>query len=170
MIAVPEVAQPFRQNINSVPMAFIEHRSEWMGHTLGRMNLCCSGCQALHWEAERPQYRTSARAGTLEACCKYGDAIVEKMRPLREPLNSWMTGQDGQSTLFRSIWVTGMLSLHSHQYALVLMTVHDSVAREFSSDKLRVLFITSKVLWFHQRAGIRCTDKFISVIPFRLHL
>ena len=101
MIAVPEVAQPARQNINSVPMAFIEHRSEWMGHSLGRMNLCSSGCQALHWEAERPQHRTRARAGTFEACCKHGDVIVERMRPLPEPLNTLITGQDSQSRLFR---------------------------------------------------------------------
>jgi len=101
MIAVPEVAQPARQNINSVPMAFIEHRSEWMGHSLRSMNLCCSGCQTLHWEAERPQHRTRARAGTFEACCKHGDMIVERMRPLPEPLNTLMTGQDSQSRLFR---------------------------------------------------------------------
>ena len=67
---------------------------------LGRMHLVCSACQALHWPAEKLQ-AYHARAGTIQACCKHGDAIVERMRALPEPLNTLMTGQDSQSRLFR---------------------------------------------------------------------
>ena len=82
-----------------MPTAFIERRSEWTAHMLGRMDLVCSACQAQHWPAEKLRaYRASA--GTFEACCKHGDAIVERMRALPEPLNTLMTGQDSQSRLF----------------------------------------------------------------------
>jgi len=84
-----------------VPTAFIEHRREWTAHKLGHMDLICSACHALHWQAERPQNRTRAKAGTFQACCKHGDVIVERMRALPEPLNTLMTGQDSQSRLFR---------------------------------------------------------------------
>jgi len=100
MIAVPEAAQLARQNIESVPLAILEHRSEWIVPSVGHMNLCCRGCQALYEEAERLQHRTRARAGTFVACRNDRDMIVGRMRPLREPLNTLMTSQDGQSRLF----------------------------------------------------------------------
>ena len=90
-----------RQARDSVHIAFIEHRSKWTVHTLGRMDLVCNACQALHWQAERLQNAYRARAGTFEVCCKHGDAMVERMRALPEPLNTLMTGQDRQSRLFR---------------------------------------------------------------------
>jgi len=100
MIAVPEAVQLARQNIESVPLAFIEHHSKWIVHSLEHMNLCCRGCQAHYWEAARLQHRIRARAGTFVACCNDRDMIVERMRPLCEPLNTMMTSQDGQSRLF----------------------------------------------------------------------
>jgi len=84
-----------------VPTAFIEHRREWTSHKLNHMDLICSACHALHWQAERPQNRTRAKAGTFQACWKHGDVIVERMRALPEPLNTLMTGQNSQSRLFR---------------------------------------------------------------------
>ena len=90
-----------RQTRDSVRAAFIERRSEWTVHKLGRMNLVCTTCHAQHWQAERLQNAHRARAGTFEACCKHGDAMVERMRALPEPLNTLMTGQDSQSRLFR---------------------------------------------------------------------
>jgi len=100
MIAVPEAAQLARQNIESVPLPFIEHRSEWIVHSLRQRYQCCRECQALDWEAERQHHRTSARAETFAACCNDRDMIVERMRPLREPLNTLMTSQDGRSRFF----------------------------------------------------------------------
>ena len=99
-MVVPEVIQTVGQNNYSVPIAFIERRSQWTAHMLGRMDLACRACQALHWQAEKLRlYHASAR--TFEACCKHGDAMVERMRALPEPLNTLMTGQDSQSRLFR---------------------------------------------------------------------
>ena len=88
------------QNNYSVPTAFIERRSQWTAHMLDRMDLACRACQALHWQAEKLcSYHASA--GTFEASCKHGDAMVERMRALPEPLNTLITGQDSQSRVFR---------------------------------------------------------------------
>ena len=67
---------------------------------LGHMDLVCSACQAQHWPAEK-LCAYCASAGTFEACCKHGDAIVERIRALPKPLNTLMTRQDSQSRLFR---------------------------------------------------------------------
>jgi len=88
-------------DIESIPTAFIERRADWTAHALGSMNLDFSACHALHWQDERLQNAHRARAGTFEACCKHGDAMVERMRALPEPLNTLMTGQDSQSRLFQ---------------------------------------------------------------------
>jgi len=92
-----------RQNSGSVYTAFIECRAQWTAHNLGAMDIVCTACQALHWREERlrPQNGRRAAAGTFQACCKHGDAIVERMRALPEPLNTLMTGQDSHSRLFR---------------------------------------------------------------------
>lgn len=83
-----------------MPTVFIERRSEWTADMLNHMDLVCSACQALLWPAERLR-AYSASDGTFEACCKHGDAIVERMRALPEPLKTLMTGQDSQASLFR---------------------------------------------------------------------
>jgi len=88
-------------NLALLPLAFIEHRSEWTAHALGSMNLVCTACQALYWLAEKQQNPYPARAGTFQACCKHGDLIVERMRALPEPLDTLITGPDSQSRLFR---------------------------------------------------------------------
>ena len=82
--------------------AFIEQREHWTQHQLGSMNLVCSRCNALHWSAERPRASAHHAAGSFESCCKYGDAMVEKIRHLPEPLNSLMTGINSQSRQFRA--------------------------------------------------------------------
>ena len=81
--------------------AFIEQRAHWTQHELGSMNVVCIGCHALHWSAEKPPASARYRAGTFEACCKRGDALIEKMLPLPEPLNTLMTGINSQSRMFR---------------------------------------------------------------------
>ena len=47
------------------------------------------------------RWHPASELGTFEACCKHGDVMMERMRALPEPLNTLMTGQDGQSRLFR---------------------------------------------------------------------
>jgi len=95
-VPAPEVVavQAVGENLDLIPTAFIECRSQWTAHALGRMDLVCRACHALHWELEAPQHVTRARAGTFEVCCKHGDAMLERMRALPEPLNTLLTGQD----------------------------------------------------------------------------
>ena len=100
MIAVEPVA-PQVVLQSAVFKAFIEQRAHWTQHDLGRMNVVCSGCNALHWAAEKPKWSATRAAGSFESCCKRGDAIVEKLQPLPEPLNTLMTGGDAQSKRFR---------------------------------------------------------------------
>ncbi|RPB00480.1 hypothetical protein L873DRAFT_769286 [Choiromyces venosus 120613-1] len=101
--AVPIVTRSVQRG--STCTAFVETRAQWTAHHLGRMDVVCSGCHALHWAAERGRASTRHAAGTFEACCKHGNAVVEKMQPLPEPLNSLMSGQDRQSREFRAgLW------------------------------------------------------------------
>jgi hypothetical protein len=65
------------------------------------MDVRCTGCHALHWASESSAKRLQGREASFESCCKHGDAQVEAMRPLPEPLNSLMSGVDAQSRAFR---------------------------------------------------------------------
>jgi len=87
--------------VHSICTAFIEMCAHWLAHSLGRMDTVCRVYQALHWKAESPKVTSRIRAGTFESYCKPGDVMIERMRALPEPLNTWMTGQDSQSRLFR---------------------------------------------------------------------
>jgi len=78
-----------------VPLAFSCQRARWTGHELGRVKIRCTGCNALHWIAESSASRRPRGGKARFAfCCKHGDAQVEAMRPLPEPLNSLMSGVD----------------------------------------------------------------------------
>src|SRR5205807_8500544 len=59
--------------------AFTEQREHWSQNDLGRMNVVCGGCNALHWAAEKPKWSATRAAGSFESCCKRGDAMVEKL-------------------------------------------------------------------------------------------
>ena len=80
---------------------FIEQRAHWTQHNLGRMDIVCRDCNALHWLAERSARSVQRQVMSFGKCCKYGDAILERMPQLPEPLNGLMTGSDRQSRLFR---------------------------------------------------------------------
>ena len=85
-----------------VPLCFLDQRGRWRGHDLGRMDIRCTDCNAMHWTAESSASRRP-RGGeaSFESCCKQGKVQIERMRPLPEPLNALMSGGDTQARAFR---------------------------------------------------------------------
>jgi len=167
-IAVPEALETMGPNLDLVPIAFIELRSESTAHALSPMNLVCTACQALHWPAEKQQNPYRARAGTFQACCKHGDLIVERMRALPEPVNTLMTGQDRRSRLFRHHiphWNT-LFAFTSLSFNADARTGATGLGLQLFRSML--LSMTSKVLWFYHGAGIPCTRRYIYMIQIRL--
>ncbi|KAG0123343.1 hypothetical protein HOY82DRAFT_495266, partial [Tuber indicum] len=84
-----------------IPLASVESRDHWRISALGRMDVACTACNALHWKGEWTRLRGHGIAGAFESCCKRGDVRVERLQVLPEPLNTLMTGQDSQSRSFR---------------------------------------------------------------------
>ena len=84
-----------------VPLAFLAQQDKWTSHELGRMNIKCRGCQALHWASEPSAKKRGEVEASFESCCKHGKAQVEAMRPLPEPLNTLMCGDNARSRAFR---------------------------------------------------------------------
>ena len=84
-----------------LPLAFVQNQAKWANYELGRMNIKCTGCQALHWACETSAKVPHNGFASYESCCKHGKAKIEAIRSLQEPLNSLMSGDDAQSRAFR---------------------------------------------------------------------
>jgi len=85
-----------------VPLSFLDQRGRWRGHDLGRMDIRCTDCNAMHWTAESsPSRRPRGGEASFESCCKQGKVLIERMRPLPEPLNVLMSGGDTQAQALR---------------------------------------------------------------------
>jgi len=81
-----------REQLIRLPLAFIERRAGWKSHDLGRMDISCTGGQALHWASEPSAKRPHGGEASYQSGCKQGDAQLERMRQLPEPLHSLMHG------------------------------------------------------------------------------
>ncbi|KAI0739006.1 hypothetical protein C8Q80DRAFT_1056941, partial [Daedaleopsis nitida] len=84
-----------------VPKALLPYRESVRQHDLGRMNISCPSCGALHWLAERltKSSREHPRFGT---CCNSGKVSLP---PLPNPpplLQNLLTGNDTQCKEFRT--------------------------------------------------------------------
>ena len=91
-----------QQAQSRVPLSFECHRARWTGHDLGRQEIECAACHALHWREELPkQKRRDPEGATFESCCKHGRVVIERMCPLPEPLNALMRGLNPQGRSFR---------------------------------------------------------------------
>jgi len=86
-----------------IPLAFLDQQAKWRSHDLGRMDILCAGCDAQHWASESSAKKPRDREASYESCCKQGKARVEAMRPLPEPLNTLMCGDNAPSRSFRAI-------------------------------------------------------------------
>ena len=91
-----------QQRQHRAPLLFRCQQARWTSHDLGRLDIRCTGCNALHWTAESSASRRP-RGGeaSFESCCKQGKVQIELMRPVPEPLNVLMTGGDTQARAFR---------------------------------------------------------------------
>ncbi|KAG0126491.1 hypothetical protein HOY82DRAFT_542556 [Tuber indicum] len=66
-----------------IPLASVESRDRWRISALGRMDVACTACNALHWKGEWTRLRGHGIAGAFESCCKRGDSI--KVVPAESP-------------------------------------------------------------------------------------
>ena len=103
MRLVPLAQAPEGQPAHTwVPLSFVCQRARWTGHDLGRLDIRCTRCDALHWTAESSASRRPRSGGeSFESCCKHGKVQIERMRPLTEPLNALMSGGDTRARAFR---------------------------------------------------------------------
>ena len=85
-----------------VPLSFSCQRARWRGHDIGRMDIRCTGCNALHWIRESTASRRP-RGGeaSFNSCCMRGQVQIEPMRPLPEPLNTLINGETPEAKSFR---------------------------------------------------------------------
>ena len=67
------------------------------------MDIQCTGCNALHWASEPSDKAPQDGHASYQSCCKHGKARVEAMRPLPEPLNTLLNGDNACSRVFRRI-------------------------------------------------------------------
>ena len=82
------------------PLAYIENYLLWKQLMLGRMNIECPDCGALHWIAERILHSGKTHP-KFEKCCKHGGVSLPLLQPPPEPLYSLLNGQDPEARAFR---------------------------------------------------------------------
>ncbi|KAI0750069.1 hypothetical protein C8Q80DRAFT_1314819 [Daedaleopsis nitida] len=97
----PRAASQTHAIYRHVPKALLPYRESVRQHDLGRMNISCPSCGALHWLAERltKSSREHPRFGT---CCNSGKVSLP---PLPNPpplLQNLLTGNDTQCKEFRT--------------------------------------------------------------------
>ena len=107
-----------------VPMFFICQRAKWVGHDLGRLDVRCTGCNAMHWTAESSASRR-LKGGeasfdiskkntciwcTLTASCASCASWVQFQRPYASRA-SWVRPQRPHATI--ASWVAQQHSLAS---------------------------------------------------------
>ncbi|KAJ3513797.1 hypothetical protein NMY22_g14933 [Coprinellus aureogranulatus] len=73
-------------------------------HDLGRMDVVCPHCGALHWKDERLS-NSKASFPEFGTCCQRGQVQLEPMPPPPEPLRKYLTSNDPASKHFReNMW------------------------------------------------------------------
>lgn len=70
-------------------------------HDLGRMDIICPSCGALHWEAERLS-SSSAQVPKFGMCCNQGQVRLPLLQEPPAPLLGLFVGNDVQSREFRA--------------------------------------------------------------------
>ncbi|HEV7738464.1 MAG TPA: helitron helicase-like domain-containing protein, partial [Chlamydiales bacterium] len=68
-------------------------------HYMGRMNVPCGHCGALHWMAEK-HANSSVRNPTFGSCCQNGQVILPPLPELPYPLQGLFAGTDDRHQLF----------------------------------------------------------------------
>ncbi|KAJ7193496.1 hypothetical protein B0H12DRAFT_992595, partial [Mycena haematopus] len=68
-------------------------------HDLGRMDVSCEHCGALHWNAEKIVNSPVGRP-QFGMCCDHGKVVIPKLKEPPEPLKQLFVGDDTQSKEF----------------------------------------------------------------------
>ena len=85
-VGLPLARQPFDRN--------------WPVHNMGRMDVPCSECGALHWMCKKLT-RSSKRDPDFGTCCFNGKIKLPKIEDLPVELLNYLKGQDPISKSFR---------------------------------------------------------------------
>jgi hypothetical protein len=85
---------------------------------LGRMNIQCSSCSALHWDAERLSKSTALRP-LFGSCCLQGKIALPPIEPIPIELRHLYDGNDHQSKKFRE-------NIRTYNSALAMTSVGQS--------------------------------------------
>ena len=100
---VPSVQGPVREGRQlRAPLSFVDQRSRWTRHDLGRMDIRCNGCNALHWTRElSASRRPQGGVASFQSCCIHGQVQIDRMCQLPEPLNTLINGDNSEARAFR---------------------------------------------------------------------
>ncbi len=97
----PLARQPRRQAPASLePLAFQTRQRDWKPLDLGRMNVQCIHCQALHWADERIS-NSSRNNPRFESCCKKGDLSLDHLPAPPTLLKELLEASSIQARSFR---------------------------------------------------------------------
>ena len=105
MERIPLAPGPIREGRQlRVPLSFVDQRAKWTGHDLGRMDIRCTACKALHWVRESSATRRPPGGeASFQSCCIRGQVQIDPMRPLPEPLHSLMNAENAEARSFREV-------------------------------------------------------------------
>ena len=92
---------------------------------MGRMNVCCEHCGALHWLDER-QADSSVQSPKIFTCCANGKVLLPPLREQPPPLLQLYTEASSEATEFRD-------NIVQYNSALAFMSVGVSIDL-YSSD------------------------------------
>jgi hypothetical protein len=94
-----------RNRRNQIPALYLVARRPYQEprgrHDLGRMDVPCQHCGALHWFAEKT-VKSPARAPKFGMCCDHGKVRLPPLREPPEALRALYTGNDPQAQEFRN--------------------------------------------------------------------
>ena len=100
---IPLAPDPVREGRRlRVPLSFLDQRAKWKSHDLGRMDIRCTGCKALHWLRESSVLRRPPGGeASFNSCCMHGQVQIDPMCPLPEPLHTLMNAANSEARSFR---------------------------------------------------------------------
>ena len=96
----PDELPPPPENTNALPEARKPFNRNWPVHSLGKMDVKCSNCQALHWMDER-LVRSTKQTPLFGMCCTSGKIKLPKLEDPPGEILNLLSGQDHISKQFR---------------------------------------------------------------------
>ena len=84
-----------------VPLSFLDQCAKWTGHDLGRIDIRCTDCKALHRLRElSASRRPPGGEASFHSCCTHGQVQIDPMRPLPEPLHTLINAANSEARSF----------------------------------------------------------------------